>query len=95
MDNISKLKLTLSSLSDGELSSICKSFTSNMDIKIIHNQLISKSNVSDFEFTKNELSNSLIDELSVRLLYRNIELGKRNRVVNFLKRLSKFRFSYR
>jgi hypothetical protein len=95
MNDVSKLRITISTLSDGELSSICNSVTSNMDIKIIRDQLISKSNVSEFEFNKKDLSNSLINELTNRLLSKNIDLGKKNKVVTFLKRLSKFRFSYK
>jgi len=95
MDNISKLKLTLSTLSDGELSSICKSFTSNLDANLIKEQLISKSDFLEFEFNRKDLSNSLINELTNRMLSKNIDLGKKNKVVTFLKRLSKFRFSYK
>jgi hypothetical protein len=95
MDNLSKLKLTLSTLSDGEISSISKSFTSNIDIKSIREQLIGKSNFSDFDFDKKDLSNSLINELTIRLLSKNIDLGRKNKIVNFLKRLFKFRFSYK
>jgi hypothetical protein len=94
-NNISKLKLTLSTLSDGELSSICKSFTSNLDVNLIKDQLISKSDFFEFEFNKKDLSNSLINELTNRLLSKNIDLGKKNKVVTFLKKLFRFKKLYR
>jgi hypothetical protein len=95
MDNISKLRLTLSTLSDGELSSISKSLTSNLDLNLIKNQLVSKSDFLEFEFNKKDLSNSLINELTNRLLSKNIYLGERNKVINFLKKLFRFRKLYR
>jgi len=55
-------------------------------------QLNSKSNVGDFDFSHKEISDGIIDELTERLLTRNIDLGKRNIKVSFLKRLFKFRF---
>jgi hypothetical protein len=89
------LRNILSTLSDGELSSVSNSFTSNLDANFIKDQLLSKSNFDNLEFTRKELSDSLINELSSRLLSKNIDLGKRNKVVTFLKNLSKFRFSYK
>jgi hypothetical protein len=95
MKNIENLRNTLSSLSDGELSAISNSFTSNLDNNFIREQLLSKSDFSNLEFSRKELSDSLISELTGRLLSKNIDLGKRNKVVTFLKKLSKFRFSYK
>lgn len=89
------LRSILNNLSDGELSAICNSFTNNLDTKFIKEQLISKSGFDSLEFTRKELSDSLINELTNRLLSKNIDLGKRNKVVTFLKNLSKFRFSYK
>jgi hypothetical protein len=88
------LRNILSTLSDGELSAVSNSFT-NLDTNFIKEQLLSKSDLDNLEFTRKELSDSLINELSIRLLSKNIDLGKRNKVVTFLKRLSKFRFSYK
>jgi hypothetical protein len=85
----------ISTLSDGELSAISNSFTNNINNDSIKEQLLSKSNLNKLDFTRKELSDSLINELTNRLLSRNIELGKKNRVVTFLKRLFKFRFSYK
>lgn len=95
MKNIENLKNVLSTLSDGELSAISNSFTNNLDNNFIKDQLLSKSNFTNLEFTRKELSDSLINELTGRLLSKNIVLGKRNKVVTFLKNLSKFRFSYK
>ena len=95
MKNIENLRSVLSSLSDGELSAISNSFTSNIDNNFIKDQLLSKSNFTKLEFNRKELSDSLINELTGRLLSKNIVLGKRNKVVTFLKNLSKFRFSYK
>jgi hypothetical protein len=95
MKNIENLRNVLSSLSDGELSAISNSFTSNIDKNFIKEQILSKSDISNIEFTRKELSNSLINELSCRLLSTNIDLGERNKVVTFLKRLARFRFSYK
>lgn len=89
------LRNIISELSDGELSTIANSFTSNMDNRYIKEQLLAKSDLVNLDFTRKELSDSLINELTNRLLSRNIDLGKRNRVVTFLKNLSKFRFSYK
>jgi hypothetical protein len=95
MKNIENLRNVLSSLSDGELSAISNSFTNNLDNNFIKDQLLSKSNFTNLEFNRKELSDSLINELTGRLLSKNIVLGKRNKVVTFLKNLSKFRFSYK
>jgi hypothetical protein len=89
------LRNILSTLSDGELSSISKSFSNNLDTNFIKEQLLSKSDLKELDFTRRQLSDSLINELSSRLLSKNIDLGKKNKVVTFLKRLSKFRFSYK
>lgn len=95
MKNIDKLRTVLSQLSDGELSAVSNSFTNNSDLDSIKNQLVSKSNLGYFDFSKRDLSNSLINEFTNRLLSKNIDLGKRNKIVTFLKNLSKFRFSYK
>lgn len=95
MKNIENLRSVISSLSDSELSVISNSFTNNLDNNFIKDQLLSKSNFTNLEFTRKELSDSLVNELTGRLLSKNIVLGKRNKVVTFLKNLSKFRFSYK
>lgn len=95
MKNIENLRSVISSLSDSELSAISNSFTNNLDNNFIKDQLLSKSNFTNLEFTRKELSDSLVNELTGRLLSKNIVLGKRNKVVTFLKNLSKFRFSYK
>lgn len=89
------LRNILSNLSDGELSAISNSYTNNLDTNFIKEQLLSKSELTELNFTRKDLSDSLINELTNRLLSKNIDLGKRNKVVAFLKNLSKFRFSYR
>jgi len=89
------LRNILSTLSDGELSSVSNSFTNNLDTNFIKEQLLSKSDLDKLDFTRKELSDSLINELSSRLLSKNIDLGRRNKVVTFLKNLSKFRFTYK
>lgn len=89
------LRNILSNLSDGELSAISNSYTNNLDINFIKEQLLSKSELTELNFTRKDLSDSLINELTNRLLSKNIDLGKRNKIVTFLKNLSKFRFSYR
>lgn len=95
MKNINKLRTVLSQLSDGELSAVSNSFTNNLDSTFIKNQLVSKSDLGEFDFSRKELSDSIINELSRRLLSKNIDLGKRNKIVTFLKNLAKFKFSYR
>jgi hypothetical protein len=87
-----KLQDVLKSLSDGELCAISKSFMRNSNMEHLKMQLNSKSNVGDFDFSHKEISDGIIDELTERLLTRNIDLGKRNIKVSFLKRLFKFRF---
>lgn len=89
------LRNILSNLSDGELSAISNSYTNNLDTNFIKEQLLSKSELTELNFTRKDLSDSLINELTNRLLSKNIDLGKRNKIVTFLKNLSKFRFSYR
>ena len=89
------LRNILSNLSDGELSAISNSYTNNLDTNFIKEQLLSKSELTELNFTRKDLSDSLINELTNRLLSKNIDLGKRNKIVTFLKNLSKFRFSYK
>jgi len=98
MNNLENIRVILSNLSDGELSAVVESFTNNLDSNIIKGQLLAKSNVDNvnkLRFTRKEMSDMLINELTNRLLLKNIDLGKRNKVVTFLKNLSKFRFSYK
>jgi hypothetical protein len=87
-----KLQNVLKSLSDGELCVISKSLNRGTSIEPLKMQLNSKSNVGDLNFSHKDLSIGVINELVERLLNRNIDLGKRNVKVSFLKRLFKFRF---
>jgi hypothetical protein len=87
-----KLREVLKSLSDGEVQSISESFVNDSGLDNLRKQINSKSNIGEVNFSRRDISDAIINELCNRLLNCNIELGKRNSKVSFLKRLFKFRF---
>jgi hypothetical protein len=93
MNDNQKIDIILSTLSDAELSAVAKSLTKNVSNEEIKNQLLYKSNFDDFNFSRKNFSNSLINEFSHRLLDKNIQIGKKNKIVLLLKRLFSFRRS--